>query len=72
MFFWQVQAHDGLKKVDDRVLQFNSLMEDISLINVLENTRNRVLELTAQIKPLPLMPVSNGKQTNTHTKTHTT
>ena len=40
-----------------------------SLKNVLENTRNRVLELTAQIKPLPfLTPVSNGKRTNTHKK----
>ena len=35
-----------------------------SLINVLENTQNWVLELTAQVKPLPLTPVSNGKQTN--------
>jgi hypothetical protein len=30
--------------------------------NASENMQNRVLELTAQIKPLPLTPVSNGKR----------
>ena len=38
--------------------------------NVLEITRNRVLELIAWIKPLPLMPVFNGKRTHTHTNAY--
>jgi hypothetical protein len=34
--------------------------------NVLEITQNRVLELITWIKPLPLMPVFNGKRTHTY------